>query len=392
MHCLGRERALSCMTGGATNTVEASVAHIGAAPPLASNDLTVVALAMLPPPVTGAAKNTQEVLEHIESLGAKTVVINTSSGGTALSRSLSYHLARISRFVRASAQLLGLGLQPGRKRLYFVPDGGQGAWYSLGYAVLARWLFSEVILHHHTFQYIDKETRPIRLLCRVLDRKITHVMLSAGMRDAFFARYGQQPAIVSTNARYVTPRAANKSTDEIVIGHLSNLCGAKGFFEVSDTFEKAIAQGLPMRLLLAGPVVEDEVQTALDALLKRWPDRVEYYGWVSGERKDEFYSRLHVFLFPTHWAQEAQPNVIYEAMGGGAPSIAFKRGCIGEMIPPELGVVVPQDADFAGIAVDYIAGFVPRAQAVEAATRAHLETELHESVVQFKELEQRLMR
>jgi glycosyltransferase involved in cell wall biosynthesis len=354
-------------------------------------EVAVVILGLFPPPVTGAAKNNLLMLSHLREAGVRVVGVATSAGGSALSRSLSYHFARAMRFIRSSVSLIRQGLRRGPTRLYFVPDGGLGAWYSLGYALIARGLFADVILHHRTFQYIDSEARPIRLLCRILEGKITHVMLSSGMRDAFLERYGQQPAIVSTNARYVTPRDVRKAGDEIVIGHLSNLCRAKGFFEVVETFERLAEEALPVRLLLAGPVVEDDVQEALDALRERWPSQVEYFGPVSGDTKDAFYDRVHVFLFPTRWAQEAQPNVVYEAMAGGAANIAFARGCIGEMIPHGLGIAVPIDENFIDSAVSYICSFSKKSAQVKSDVLSHLEAEKQESIVQFEELERRLV-
>jgi len=126
---------------------------------------------------------------------------------------------------------------------------------------------------------------------------------------------------------------------------------------LAKTFEAAIAAGLPVRFEIAGPVLEEAVQTRLNELLATHSGRVLYHGPVYGRAKDAFYDRVDVFLFPTKWKQEAQPNVIYEAFAGGAAVVAFARGCIPDMIPSDFGLVVDREADFASLASDWLTGY-----------------------------------
>ncbi len=323
-------------------------------PPVGDEGPVHVLLGTLPPPVTGASANTALVLEDMKAKGLDPVAINTTTAsGTALDRSISYHFHRIRRFLSSAARLRSATRKRGAARLYIVPDGGLGLWYTVGYARAARSRFQRVVMHHHTFQYIRTPSRAMRIVCALLNGKLTHVFLSEGMKQKFFGVYGEQPAIVSTNARFVEPRTPHKPDDRLVIGHLSNLSAAKGFFEVADCFEMLRARGLPVELQLAGPVVESQVQARLDELLAAFGDAVQYHGPVYGDAKSRFYDRLHVFLFPTRWAQEAQPNVIFEAFAGGGAVVANDLGVIGEMIEGGVGKLVASPDRFVGDAADY---------------------------------------
>jgi len=320
----------------------------------------IVVLGLLPPPISGASKNTLLMLQELRKFNLHVVGIPTNTSGFALRRSLRYHTQRVRHFCRTFrlVRATGCGVDSSSKpALYFVPDGGQGAWYSLGYVLAANRRFSRVVLHHRTFRYIDNKSAAMQAICHILKDQITHVFLSDGMRRRFENLYGPQNAVISTNARFVAPRNPKKSEHEVVIGHLSNLCALKGFFLVADTFDEVIRQGVAARLVLAGPILEPAVKDRLNRLVETHGDKVEYFGALSGTAKDRFYDRLHVFLFPTLWRQEAQPNVIYEAFAGGASVIALGRGCIPEMIPDALGLVIDIGVNFIHPAAEWISTY-----------------------------------
>jgi len=360
---------------------------------VAPEEAEVVVLGMLPPPTTGAAKNTLILAEDLIGRGVRTAALSTATGGSgsALRRSLGYHWARVRHFLRTARALRRRNARTGERTLYMVPDGGAGIVYSAAYAKLAKAHYARVVLHHRAFQYIDRPNRWMRSICRALDGKLTHVFLSEGMRDRFQAAYGVQPSLVVGNARYVRPLASEKARDELVLGHLSNLAALKGFHECAATFIALHGEGLPVRLVLAGPVHDETIRAALDRLLAEYPGSVEYLGPLQGEAKDAFYRRIHLFLFPTKWPQEAQPNVIYEAFAGAAAVVAYGRGAIPEMVPPGLGLVIPPEDDFARHAVPYIRAFREnRAQAPSAAQfhaeigrQAEISRAQHEQLVEL---------
>jgi glycosyltransferase involved in cell wall biosynthesis len=165
----------------------------------------------------------------------------------------------------------------------------------------------------------------------------THVFLTEGMRRQFETLYGKTHSLICTNAVYVeddidTPIPMTEMAPRLRLGHLSNLCRAKGYYDVVDTFEGLLSVGVDCELHLAGPVVEPQVSNGIETLRRRHGNRVSYEGAVYGASKASFYQGIDVFLFPTDYPEEAAPNVLYEALAHGVPVIAKRRGCIEDIV------------------------------------------------------------
>ena len=62
------------------------------------------------------------------------------------------------------------------------------------------------------------------------------------------------------------------------------------------------------------------------------PYRVHVLGPVHGAAKARFFAMIDVFVFPTRYAHEADPLVVWEALAAGRPVIAYARGCIREQV------------------------------------------------------------
>jgi glycosyltransferase involved in cell wall biosynthesis len=321
------------------------------------NDLVVV-LGNLPPPMGGAAKNTKLIADEL-SQKVNTVVINTSVGRFAHNRSFTYHFNRIAKTIKSIA-LLGKNRKYNKKVLYIVPDGGLGMIYTLSYLLASKVFKYKIILHHRTFKYIDDFSRLMWLSRKLLGGSETHVFLSKGMENKYLSLYGNLPSVhISDNAKYVVPldKVINHK-NYFTIGYLSNLCEEKGFDEVIQLFESLAPSHQYIRLKIAGKPVGDENKDKLDLILKRWSERVEYVGFVDGALKDQFYSTIDVFVFPTKFKQEAQPNVIYEAMAKSCTCIAWGRACIPEMYSENSGLIIPVENDFIAPAKKIISQFV----------------------------------
>jgi glycosyltransferase involved in cell wall biosynthesis len=315
----------------------------------------VVMIGAFPPPVGGAAKNNQLIFESLKSQGVEVVKLDTAASSLSHRREVSFHAQRIRRNFAA---LLRARRDSG-STLYSVPDGGAGAWYTLSQLRAAGHKYRRIVLHHRSFNYIDNHSRPMALIAATYPRKTTHVFLSSGMADAFMARYGTVEHIVASNARFVDSEASMeplpRPAGRLRIGHLSNLCRDKGFFEVARSFAAVRAAGIDAELHLAGPAVEPQVESCLASLREIHEDRVVHLGPLNGASKRDFYRGLDLFLFPTQFIHEASPNVVFEALAAGIPVLATSRGCIAEMIGDESGRVCPKEGDFPSFVRDYVA-------------------------------------
>lgn len=312
---------------------------------------------LFPPPVTGAAKNNAILADELGALGAEVRKIDLAAPTVSHVKSLRYHLTRLARNVAGWLQVLRLG---GRKHtIYLVPDGGFGVWYTLAHVVAAVLRYGRLVLHHRTHLYIDRASPAMRAMVRLTGRRAHHVFLTDGMRFRFEELYGPVDGRVVSNARYVLAEASSAPGErgfqrQIVLGHLSNLCWAKGFFDAAEAFEGAIAQGLDVRLVLAGPVVERDVAIRLENLRSVHGARVQYCGPLSGDAKVKFYRELDLFLFPTRWPLEAAPNVLYEAFAAGVPCVSVGRGCISDMVYGVRGSLAQSVDGFADAVVSAI--------------------------------------
>ena len=79
-----------------------------------------------------------------------------------------------------------------------------------------------------------------------------------------------------------------------------------------------------------------------------------YHGPLHGGPKAAFYRSLDLFLFPTNFAQEAAPNVIFEAAEAGVPSLSVDRACILELLGQLTGESCDRDAEFGAFVLRYL--------------------------------------
>ena len=339
----------------------------------------VVMLGAFPPPAGGAARNNAILYESLRSAGANVRRIDVSASTLNHSRDVKFHFERIGRNLTALAAVLALRSR--ERTLYLVPDGGAGAWYSLAHVRAAGSGYSRVILHHHTYRYINRHRRPMDLIARALPANATHVFLSEGMADRFQRRYGPVNCLVASNARFVVDEAgrdpAPRAPGPLRLGHLSNLCRDKGFFDVADLFDALQGQGSESELHLAGPIIGDDVRDRLDRLVEGGKGRVMYHGPLFGAEKRDFYRHMDLFLFPSNFDQEAAPSVVYESLAAGRPVLSKRRGCIPEMIHGDLGAVCEPSASFTDFAVRFLSSFdggdeavLERAKRIKAGMRS----------------------
>lgn len=313
----------------------------------------VVMMGAFPPPIGGAAKVNGIVYEALRDAGADVRKIDLAAASLAHNRTLAYHAQRLGRNIAGAIRARRDGTTAAA--LYIVPDGGAGAWYSLGHLSSAGGKYDRIALHHHTCRYIDHHSRPIDRIARIHADRTVHIFLTQGMADAFQRRYGVVRYMIASNARFVADEAAldasARDPGPVRLGHLSNLCRDKGFFAVADAYDATVAAGHSVTLTLAGPILEAEVATRLAALNERHGNRICHLGAVDGEAKRAFYRSIDLFLFPTQWKQEAAPIVVYEALSAGVPVLATDRGVIREIVGGS-GVVCRDDADFIPLVVD----------------------------------------
>jgi glycosyltransferase involved in cell wall biosynthesis len=317
-----------------------------------------VMVCSFPPPIGGAALVNSMVRDALVEQGTSVVSINVAGPALAHTRGLGYHARRIARNLTGMKRAISTARSG--DTLYVVPDAGAGVWYTAGHLYAAGRRYNHVVIHHHSCRYIEEHSPAIAVGTRHVGDRATHVFLTEGMAVRFQQRYGTVRFRVATNARLVAeealvdPSASLSCGRGLRLGHLSNLCADKGFFAVADAFDSIRAAGIEATLALAGPILESKVGLRLNDLRQRHGDRVHHAGPLAGDAKRLFYRDLDLFLFPTHWKQEAAPLVIYESFAAGVPVLSRDMGMIAEIIPSDFGAVIARDESFSDKALAYI--------------------------------------
>jgi len=315
---------------------------------------TVVVIGPFPPPMHGMANATASMAEQLRSR-CNLQVANISPGG--LRRGALYHLVKVARVSRAVLLLLRHTGAKGAT-LYIPADAGLGMYYTTLFSILARLFRYKIFIHHHSFAYIDKRARRMAVLVRCAGREAVHIFLCPCMERRFRNHYPSAPRYMPlSNAWHITPADTPpmRTDNFLVLGHLSNLGPEKGLYDVLETFRVMLAQNKKVQLILAGPPTTTETRKKIEEAKKEFGDALDYRGPVYGTDKDKFYRSIDVFLFPTHYSNEAQPYVVFEAMSYGVPSICYARGCLAGDLQEGGGLAVPVDANFVDAAVSHLA-------------------------------------
>jgi len=302
-----------------------------------ANHKQIALVGPLPPPVHGFSNVTATMLVLLKERA--TVSVFDRAWGAKGRKPLSA-LLLVGRF-------LGLCCSKRRVTLYVALSGGSGQVFDYLFILVGRLFRQRIFVHHHSFAYAFSSTLINRLLFRLVRRE-THIALSHGMADALMTRYCLERGkmrVVSNAAFFDQTPGANNSTRvevrPVQIGFLSNITVDKGILEFFAVLDRLRKLNIEYRALIAGPV-SASTKPKFHELLES-ASGVEYLGPLYGSAKDQFYASLDIFLFPTKYANEADPLVIHEALRSGIYVIACKRGAIAEILGHGAGLAVPQD-------------------------------------------------
>lgn len=306
----------------------------------------VIAIGPLPPPITGFSVITARMLERLsEHYDVRSINVAPATNR----RGVAYHLSRLRRVVGAVVALMGSTRREGDVA-YLGCEGGSGLVYTACLCAIARIMGHRIFLHHHSFSYIDRAKPLMRLVLAIAGNKLVHIFLCPEMRDRFSVAYARTiRSVIVSNLAFVESCDALERpaapASAMRVGLLSNLNREKGLHLFLDLLRTARKRGLNIEGLLAGPATDPQDRLAIATAQEELAPMLTYLGPVYGPEKQRFYEAIDAFVFPTIYAHEAQPTVLYEAMAHGARVISFNRGCIGAQVGAD-GCVVAQDADF----------------------------------------------
>lgn len=332
---------------------------------------TIVFVGQFPPPTDGLRFVTSRLAGALGEAGHEISLANV--GGRAGGRSPIFHASRAARTFRALGLIAAQTLRGGSRSCYLAADGGLGLIYSIMVAGFARLCRSRLFIHHHSYGYIAAWRPLMSLLLALAGARATHILLSDRMARDLASRYRRElRTLVLSNAAFVpagAPAAKCAAGAEVTIGLLSNLTPDKGLYAFIEIVRLAKERGLPIRGVLAGPILSDADRSFVCSLLGELAGWLDWRGAVYGAEKARFYRDVDVFVFASTYRNEAQPIVLFEAMANGVPVISFDRGCIRDQVAGA-GFVIEPDADFVGEALLALGRYGSRPALLAAHRRA----------------------
>lgn len=304
-----------------------------------TESLSIAVIGPFPPPVHGASLATEYIAAHLVSEGKHVTRIDLAS--PSLDRALWARLGRVPRLMRGMAALARL-MSSKRPVVYLSVAGGLGQITDVVFAAFARLAKRPLILHHHSYAYLNEKRFLSNVLLRISGPDARHIVLCPAMIDEL-TKYGVAKDRVRVLSNIfaigqIQDSAHPAKVEVKTLGFLSNISEAKGIFRFLETVAR-VNTHTRISAVVAGPFEDSRVERQVRQILATMPE-VEYVGAVSGVRKGKFFADVDVLLFPTTYVNEAEPLTIHEAMANGVPVIAAARGCISSLIPSGAGKVV----------------------------------------------------
>jgi len=325
-------------------------------------------VAPLPPPVHGFSNICAAMLDILRAKSEVRVFDRAPRGG-------KHFGAALRQLIKPWRYLAWCMKNPGGE-LYLALSGGLGQILDWPYVLMARLFGQQVFVHHHSFAYINAPSVLNRMFFKVL-RQQTHIVLSDRMGSELTRIYRLNAAKVRvvSNAAFFgevarLTRSLPKAEVPIRLGYLSNISLEKGVVEFFAVLAELTRIGIEFRAQIAGPV-DSAAQSTFDRLLAA-AVCTQYVGPVYGPAKEDFYGNLDVLLFPSDYANEAEPLVIHEAIRNGVHVIACERGAVADILSNQAGVVAVKAA-FVHTAVSHIGNFSSNRHELQRAQRSSLD-------------------
>jgi len=322
-----------------------------------------------PPPTHGMAVINKSIFDWLKSYKNNIIVINLSAEN--LDRRFFIRMRRFPIIVRALAMFAKMNGLRGAV-LYMSVSGGPGQIYETIFSVLARIKNMRMFLHHHSFAYLNKYKLYTKLLVKTLDASAINVTLSKSMSSRLERMYKTKKGVSISNSVFCcksTIQHENTRCELSTVGFISNISEEKGVLEFLDLMEALEKERLSLQGLLAGPFQDYKIKEKVYDRIKRIKN-VSYVGPKYGSAKEDFYDKIDILIFPTHYKNEAEPLIALEAMRKGVPVIAYKRGCIPEIISADCGKIVPESENFIESAMEQIKNWILYPKKFEEASKS----------------------
>ncbi|MBI5818501.1 MAG: glycosyltransferase family 4 protein [Verrucomicrobia bacterium] len=308
----------------------------------ARSDARITLIGPMPPPIDGQSIVMSHMVSRLTPHFPNLRVSDTTERASSRWRRAFVKLGR-------SAAAWGAVLRA--DVVYIAVKADHGMWLTTVTAGLARLTGKQIFLHHHSYTYIRERRKRMSALARIAGPTAQHIVLSQSMsRDLRAVMPEISRTLIIGNAALVDQTLLElplkSDADHLVLGHLSNLYLDKGIGEVVDLAIDLHAGGVPVRLIVGGPLVEPAARHHIERGTRHLGELFEYRGPLAGEMKRAFFEEITHFIFPSKYSHESVPLVLYEAMAAGVVCVSTRRGSIPEQLAESPGILADSKDTF----------------------------------------------
>lgn len=293
------------------------------------NKKKVLVIAPFPPPMTGAAYISQEIVKKLVN-EADVIEIGLQRGNL---QSGSFSIFQSFRILYIGIKILFLRFNSSKiDSVYMVISTSSWGNYRDIYLLscIGSYLRSKMTIHSHGGNWdimMNSKLKIIKKINKYLFKGVKNNIILGDYYLKMFNNYFINNSIVQKNFYGRVDELISKSEltrkynnlYPIRILFLSNLIPEKGYLELLDSFLSlplAVSQGLQLDFAGTFKYPQDEIYF-LNKI--KGKSNIFYHGHVSGILKNNLLKKAHLFCLPTKFVYEGQPVTILEA---------YSQGCI----------------------------------------------------------------
>lgn len=229
--------------------------------------------------------------------------------------------------------------------VYLTPSDNFLAYFRDGLFIYATALFSnaKIVAHLHSGHVFNQNfyQRSNYLIKKFIESTLKKVSLGIVLGDTFIKDYESFvrrivviPNGIDSSVPLISPDKTK--TDKICLGYLGLLIPGKGITDLIDAIVLLdITVQKKIEVFIAGSWIDKESQTK-EYVLREIKNHglsevVSFLGYIEGQRKEDFFSSIDIFVFPSWY--DSFGIVILEAMAAGCAVITTKGvGAMDEVV------------------------------------------------------------
>ena len=313
----------------------------------------IIVVGPIPPPLYGLSSVNSAVINYLSQRGASTYVFSTAS--TKIGRALYIKLRRgllvflqLWNFYKCIRSFGGSEFS-----LYMSVSSGYGQLFESLFAVIARLFNASIVLHHHSFLYLNNSSAITKFLFCCCGKNVVHVVLCDIMYQKLKQNYQSITHVIKiSNAVFIKGMDNFRARSDLTtIGFIGNIEGDKGIYEFLEILRLLQKGNIKIGGVIAGPFFDNETKIRVLSFVNKLSN-VSYIGPIYGNEKIQYFNSIDALIYPTK--NDAEPLTIIESMSCGVPILARSRGCINEMVTSQAGAVIDFKDDFISVAIDYL--------------------------------------